>query len=144
MKCLRHILFFRKTSKPPLSFLPKTATAYVESLSFDMDNFDEEELRRNLILRPVVRLPVASVNDGNLTRLVAKPRTSCCNILKKVHITYDKFRCEIISVKRCPTENLLHRKFSMTCFQWIFGELLKFHRNLYHRKYYHRNLWHRN
>ena len=59
------------------------------------------------------------------------------------YITYDKFRCEIISVKRCPTENLLHRKFSMTWFQWIFGELLKFHRNLYHQKYHHRNLWYR-
>ena len=29
------------------------------------------------------------------------------------YITYDKFRCEIISVKRCSTENLLHRKFLM-------------------------------
>ena len=55
------------------------------------------------------------------------------------YITYDKFRCEIISVKRCPTENLLHQKFSITWFQWIFGELLKFHRNFNHRKYYHRN-----
>ena len=62
----------------------------------------------------------------------------------KEYITYDKFRCEIISMKRCPTENSIHRKFSMTWFQWIFGELLKFHRNLYHRKYYHQNLWHRN
>ena len=31
-----------------------------------------------------------------------------------IYITYDKFRCEIISVKRCPTENLLHRNI----FQW--------------------------
>ena len=44
------------------------------------------------------------------------------------YITYDKFRCEIISVKRCPTENLLHRNFSMTWFQWKLGELLKYHR----------------
>ena len=41
--------------------------------------------------------------------------------------TYDKFRCEIISVKKCPTENFSHWKFSMArlCLanRWNFTEM---------------------
>ena len=65
------------------------------------------------------------------------------------YITYDKFQCEIISVKSCPTENLLHRKFVTSKifndlisldFRWIVEISPKF----IPPKYYHRNLWYRN
>ena len=58
---------------------------------------------------------VPTIIENNVFTTCGEPRV--------INITYDKFRREIISVKECPNENLLHRKFSMTWFQWIFGEI---------------------
>jgi len=44
----------------------KIASAYNESLTFDMDDYDEEELRQHFLVRPVIKLPVASLENAVL------------------------------------------------------------------------------
>ena len=51
--------------------------------------------------------------DGMFNNVDAYVQTSCRHDDGEgiSYITCDKFRCEIISVEKCPAENFLHRKF---------------------------------
>jgi len=46
----------------------KIAAAYNESLAFDINNYDEEELRKHYLLRSVMQLPVAKLGKYNSHR----------------------------------------------------------------------------